>query len=374
MDSEINFNLPIDQFNLQIKKMYKDYIWPKPKIFNACNTNVNSIKESQKQELLGESTKTTKTSFKPNFTQSFVSEYFSPENPNGLFLYHSVGSGKTISGLLLAKKYQELGYSIIWVTRTTLRKDIQKGLDYVSLLFPIHAISYKQFSNICQESGDNYEKIAKIKGIKDPFNRTLIIIDEAHKLYAQGELKAGNEQHDINVIEKMIFNSYNVSKENSLKLVLMTATPITDNFMDLIKLMNLIIENHKMRFTINKKRFQQIYFDNNGNFTKDGQKLFQEQIKGLISYIDMSNDPSKFAQVNYHEILVPISMPENALTPKEQKQQCNNNFKLCTSLNFNGINCKEEQTKCLDKVKNYAKNNKSQIEYIAEKCKYTFKE
>ncbi len=349
--NSMNFNLPIDSFIKQIHTLYNEFSWTKPTLVDKCNDN--STLSQQK--------------FKENPTQSFIKHYFNPTNPNGLFLYHSVGAGKTISGLLLVQKFQSLGYDVIWVTRTTLKNDLQKGINLVPTL-PFKVYSYKQFSNICSERGANYNLFVEKKGEKDIFNKTLIIIDEAHKLYIK-DLKV-QEQHNIKLIENKIFNSYKVSGVNSLKLVLMTATPITDDYMEFVKLINLLIQNPEKRFTINNNSFiQQFISTNNGEFTSEGLISFREKIKGIVSYIDLSNDPRNFAQVNYTDILVPLSIPYNNIPIKERKIQCSNNLKICNNLGFDKELCQYEKDKCEQEIKDIS-NQFYQLNELLNKCKY----
>ncbi len=63
-------------------------------------------------------------------TQGFVSNYFTPQNPiKGMLLNHSVGTGKTCTAIATATgSFEPQGYTILWVTRTTLRNDIWKNM------------------------------------------------------------------------------------------------------------------------------------------------------------------------------------------------------------------------------------------------------
>lgn len=63
-------------------------------------------------------------------TQAFVQAYFTPIAPvRGMLLYHSVGTGKTCSAIAAATaNFEPLGYTILWVTRTTLKNDIWKNM------------------------------------------------------------------------------------------------------------------------------------------------------------------------------------------------------------------------------------------------------
>ena len=72
-------------------------------------------------------------------------------------------------------------------------------------------------------------------------HKTLIIIDEAHKLYG-GDLKA-IEKPDTNIMEKLIMNSYKKSGKDSCKLLIMTATPFTNSPLELFSITNLFMTN-----------------------------------------------------------------------------------------------------------------------------------
>ncbi len=84
-------------------------------------------------------------------------------------------------------------------------------------------MSYKQFTNLIAKKNDYYNEMVKRNGKNDPFKKTLIIIDEAHKLYAEDTPIV--EKPDINLLKQAIYNSYNNSGNESCKLLLMTATP-----------------------------------------------------------------------------------------------------------------------------------------------------
>ena len=86
-------------------------------------------------------------------------------------------------------------------------------------------MSYKQFSNLLIGKNKIYDILKSRNGSEDILKKTLIIIDEAHKLYG-GDLKA-SERPETDIMEKLIMNSYNKSGSESCKLLLMTATPFT---------------------------------------------------------------------------------------------------------------------------------------------------
>ena len=237
-----------------IKSNYdtKEYKWQPIVVENKC------ISKSGEKPTSG-------SSIELNPTQKFVTSYFSPESPyKGLLLWHSVGTGKTCSGVSIAStNFEKAGYSILWVTRSTLKSDVWKNIfDQIchsiishevnsGVILPdkisqrkkllsqnwLEPISYKQFSNLLIGKNKNYNILKQRNGTTDILKKTLIIIDEAHKLYG-GDLKQ-TEKPDTNIMENLIMNSYKKSGENSCKLLIMTATPFTNTPLELFKLINL---------------------------------------------------------------------------------------------------------------------------------------
>jgi len=236
-----------------IMKYYSQFAWDNVKLENLCQDK-NSGGSGQIIE------------YTP--TQNFIRHYFTPQNPlKGMLLWHSVGSGKTCSAIAAAtSSFEKQGYTILWVTRTTLKSDIWKNMFHQvcsdsirdkiqneSLIIPeeqkkkmkllskswkIRPISYKQFSNLVSKQNAYYKTLVKINGEIDPLRKTLLIIDEAHKLYGGGDLST-IERPDMNALQQALMNSYEISGADSVKLLLMTATPITQNPLELIQLINL---------------------------------------------------------------------------------------------------------------------------------------
>lgn len=292
-----------DQMQTYITKHFKSFAYPHAKLENLCD----------------QSAPDGKLTFTP--TQDFVRHYFRPESAyKGLLLFHSVGSGKTCTAIATAtSSFEREGYNILWVTRHTLKADIwknmygqicstviQEGLDSGKLKLPnkisgpmrylsdrwIEPISYKQFSNMLLKNNKYYNEIVKRNGEKDPLRKTLVIIDEAHKLYAPNV--TGSEKPDTDILESMIQNSYKVSGKDSVRILLMTATPYTEDAMEMMKLLNNLRPKGDALPTEFEK-FAKVYLDNNGYFTAAGVKKFQDQVAGYVSYINRSQDGRNFA-------------------------------------------------------------------------------
>ncbi len=266
-------------------------------------------------------------------TQGFVSNYFTPQIPlKGMLLWHSVGTGKTCSAIATASAtFEPLGYTILWVTRTTLKNDIWKNMfdqicseqiknkqlngitipdkqgermRLLSKSWSIRPMSYKQFSNLVLKKNKFYKDLVKKNGTEDPLRKTLLIIDEAHKLYGGGDLSS-IERPDMGALHAALMKSYMTSGSDSVKLMLMTATPITQNPMELIKLINLT-KMPSQQIPDDFDNFSSKYLNENGVFTNKGEDEFLDDIAGHISYLNREKDARQFSQPIVKQIKVPI--------------------------------------------------------------------
>ena len=265
-------------------------------------------------------------------TQAFISQYFTVDNPiRGMLMWHSVGTGKTCTAIALAStQFEAAGYTIMWVTRHTLKADIWKNIfDQVchstianevrrGKLTPAGAearkralyanwippVSYRQFSNIVQGKNPIYKMLQQRNGKADPLRKTLIIIDEAHKLYSS-DFK-GAEKPDVPAFMAALQNSYSTSGDDSARVLLMTATPYNESPMELMMLLNLCRPKATWLPT-EMPAFIAKYMDAGGRFTKTGLKSYMDDIAGQISYLNREADPSQFAQPIFADVVVPIS-------------------------------------------------------------------
>lgn len=307
-----------DDMRTYINKNFSEYKWPEAKMENLCDTQKGGSK------LL---------TYTP--TQGFIKSYFTPQaNTKGMLLWHSTGSGKTCSAIATAtNEFEKQGYTILWVTRTTLKNDIWKNMfDMVchevlrakinedGLVIPseqpkrmrllsnswrIRPMSYKQFSNLVSKKNNYYERLVKINGEHDPLRKTLLVIDEAHKLYGGGDLSS-IERPDMDMLHKSLMHSYAVSGLDSVKLLLMTATPITTDPMEMVKLINLCKPIEK-QMPIHFDDFTKEYLNPETiQFTPSGLKKYLDNIAGIVSYLNREKDARQFAQPIIHNIQTPM--------------------------------------------------------------------
>jgi hypothetical protein len=326
-------------------------------------------------------------------TQDFIKNYFTPINPiKGMLLWNSVGTGKTCSAIAAASySFEPEEYTILWVTRTTLKADIWKNMfeqvcnerirleiqngkqipenhnermKLLSKSWKIRPMSYKQFSNLVSKQNKYYSDLVKINGEGDPLHKTLLIIDEAHKLYGGTDLSS-LEKPDMNALPKALMNSYLVSGKESVNLLLMTATPITESPLELIQLLNLL-RLPENQFPDQMDAFTEKYLDTNGLFTPQGQAQFLDEIAGYISYLNREKDARQFSQPIITNIRVPIvsaKANERALIDKYDKAYAKEYFESDINTLKSAI---ENKAKEIDEE--LRDNNSSKFLFLKNKC------
>lgn len=375
-----------------IKTNYvKKFTWEDIVIENKC------IDKPQKKQEGGSHIMTL------NPTQDFVRTFFTPTSPyKGMLLFHSVGTGKTCSAIATAtSSFEPEGYTILWVTRNTLKSDVyknmfddvchivlaermkEKGLQIPDDLSKrkhllsnnwIEPISYKTFSNLLTPGAHNeyMDKLIKRNGTTDILRKTLIIIDEAHKLYG-GDLKAA-ERPNMKIMEQLLQKSYNVSGKDSARLLIMTATPFTNSPMELFQLINLCKEEQREKIPIDIREFKRDYMNSDNILSNSGVKKLADQLSGYISYLNREQDPTQFAQPIMIEVPAIMSHIEDPELRKELFLQSNKEYKkskkemnkqVASDKTQNIIQIKELNKK----LRETQKNMKSLLNERLKKCK-----
>lgn len=131
------------------------------------------------------------------------------------------------------------------------------------------------------------EVIAKGHDLGDFFNNSVFIIDEAHNLIAKSSSKRDNE--DNKKTRQKLHEIFKVAKNT--KLVMLTATPITNEIDDIVVLMNLLRANDGRRLYTSSE----LSTDGSSKLTKNNldQRKFSEYVKGYVSYFRGAH-PSSF--------------------------------------------------------------------------------
>lgn len=363
---------------------FRRFAYPAVKLENKCMNGGGDANQCGGANIV---------SFTPS--QDFVRSYFQASSAyKGLLLYHSVGTGKTCSAIATATTGFE-DYTILWVTRHTLKNDIWKNMvnqichvgiqqqikdglspskismknksKYVSDKW-MNPISYKQFSNMLLQKNKIYDEMVKRNGKEDPLKKTLLIIDEAHKLYSPGV--AASEKPNTEILEKMIQSSYDKSGKDSVRLLMMTATPYTEDGIEMIKLLNLLRDGDK--FPDDFEDFADKYLDDEGKFTKKGNKIFQDKVAGYISYLNRSQDARNFAYPVIDNVYADMSFEKEKGTNKnkydikikELKEEINEMKDYVKNTNKqNQKNSGMKKKQCQEEVKiEYSRNEKAAME------------
>ena len=287
---------------------FQAYRWASPKVQNGC-------------EFVGEKGKA--ATFTK--TQDFIRHYFTPKRPiKGLLAWHSVGTGKTCMAVAAATtEFEQAGYTILWVTRNALMADVYKNIfgtvcsiPFINekTVFPddlkkqkkllskawLPPISYRTFQNALEKKNELGRMLYR-KNPTDPLRKTFLVIDEIHKLQ-DGDLSAA-EAADFHTIQNYIFKSYDSSGKESVRPLLMTATPITDSPRELFEILNTLIPKEADRFPT-LDAFRQKYSDADGSISDAGRQYYQKRAKGLVSYLNREFDPTTFAQPKFHTVAV----------------------------------------------------------------------
>jgi hypothetical protein len=239
-------------------------------------------------------------------------------------------------------QFEKEGYTILWVTRNSLMADVYKNIFGSICSIPIMEevekgktipqnfqeqkrmlskawfppISYRTFQNALQGKNELGRLLAK-KG--DPLKKTFLVMDEVHKLQ-DGDL-GGAESADFGIIQSYIHKSYELSKQDSVRPLLMTATPITDSPNSLFDILNTLIDKPNKRL-MPFQQFRESFTTQDGTILPEGKEYFQTKTQGLISYLNREYDPTTFAQPVFHKIAVPIADVSDPHSAEDVANHC----------------------------------------------------
>lgn len=376
-----------DKMREHIKKKFLMFKWEKMAYENQCIEKKSDPTSKSNSKLI---------EFTP--TQNFVTNYFHSETFNkGLLLWHSVGTGKTCSAISIATTgFEPKGYTILWVTRHTLKSDLWKNMflnvcsadfrrklincdDYMPDEVPksplsylsdrwLMPVSYKQFSNMLLGKNTMYKDMVRRNGKIDPLRKTLVVIDEVHKLFSKDV--PAQERPNIEVINESIKRSYKLSGKDSVRLLLMTATPISSDPMDMIKILNMMREED---LPDTFEAFSQRYLNDQKKFSQKGENLYLDDIAGHISHLNRENDVRQFAYPVFHKVNAFMSkMKENTGTIDKNIKVVQERIDELSAIPLNG-KPKEDKKMIRDEIKQLKEIMKelAKMKVAAKKTKAT---
>lgn len=199
----------------------------------------------------------------PNVQQNFRKQLFSPENlvkVNGVW---------TLMGCVGQRLLKDIPFPDAY-THKQLSEKIQQMID-----LDYEVVGYVQFANMIQ----NYKKDYGSKYIKTMYSNSMIVVDEVHNIKE-------------NQADKIIAKSMKevIKLADNLKLLFLSATPMYNNYNEIIFILNLFHMNDR-RPLINASDF----FDKKGNLIVDengeeiGKQRFIEKTRGYVSFVRGAN-------------------------------------------------------------------------------------
>lgn len=238
----------------------------------------------------------------------------------GALMWHTVGAGKTCAAVAAASVLIAQGWRVKWFSTATGKyaplfdafftrichyfpefKEVpgtRQGKESMIRKY-ITIWSFSQLSNAFDGKND-YAKswLAEARRLynytgNDPLYKTLLILDEPHKI---PQIKNANERMSWPVVTRAVRASYRKSGDDSCRMLFLDATPMLDNPGDLTVMLNALHPQDIMPTTW-KGLVDGDYVNDNGVFTPKGRDALVKLGKGVISYLNLSNDLSRFAYV-----------------------------------------------------------------------------
>lgn len=293
--------------------------------------------------------------------QAFVRNFLSSQTPyNSLLLFHGLGSGKTCSAIGVCEEMREYSKQMgikkriiiianpnvqdnfkiqlfderklteengIWTIKgcigNKLLKEINptgiKGLSREKIIQLINDLikssyefyGYVEFSNeINRASGKETDKLeTKIRNLTRAFENSLLVVDEVHNI------RIVTDESKKNISKNLMFLANAVP---NISLLLLSATPMFDNYKEIIWLLNLMNLNDR-RACISISDI----FDSSGAWKKDkngkeiGKELLKRKATGYISYVRGEN-PYTFPFRVYPDVFAPNNTFGKIKYPKYQ--------------------------------------------------------
>ena len=192
-----------------------------------------------------------------------------PENTRGLMIFHATGTGKTLVAVSILLALLDLRQPII-----LLAKGLQKNfLENIDKLVNERNLADNIKSRINFISLDAFNSAVQMKSKAGTLDGKLLIVDEAHNLF-KAIINSGEGDTNAKTLFKMIMDAVD------LRIVFLSATPITKDPFELVCCMNMLTGNELL--PSNYETFTNSYIDRTEIKNKD---LLQNRLYGLVSFV-----------------------------------------------------------------------------------------
>jgi hypothetical protein len=248
--------------------------------------------------------------------QQWLANYINPKTPyKGMLVYHETGTGKTCTAISIAENFKDEliknKKKIIILCSDNIKEEFYRTISNPDGSFKCTGNTYNDMiessdinqKNLNQKINEYYHFMTHQKFGKDldkntnkkpnlihkKYSNSVIIIDEAQHLRSKFDSKDKKDKgeklsHDaIDLISKYAEN---------VKIVFLTATPMYDNPMEIVWMINVLMRvNGDNIGELNERDI----FDQNDDysFREEGKNQFIRAIKGKVSFL-RSGDPESF--------------------------------------------------------------------------------
>jgi len=234
--------------------------------------------------------------FEFQLPQKFVSSYINPKTPyKGLLVFHRIGAGKTCAAVRIGeewKKYRKIVVVVPASLKGNFRNELRSqcaGSEYIT------SVERRSLENL-HPSSQQYKDIINVSDKRIDKHYSIYSYNKFVDLAEEGRLSLHNSVLIIDEVQNMISEEgkfYEVlydtihSAPDSLRIVLLSATPMFDKPTEIALTMNLLRipfelptgrEFEKM-FVKTKKGRNGWYY-----YTAENLNIFKERIKGYVSY------------------------------------------------------------------------------------------
>lgn len=218
--------------------------------------------------------------------QNIVYNYLlQPEN-RGLLVFHSTGSGKTITSISIAEYFRKQDRDVIVLSSKSLKSNYIKEVENYNKKINQNITNdeideiIKDYKFVTSNASNMITQLQKKDSILDDMlyevnkfklDNKVILVDEAHNLLNSivNGSKNANEFYEL------------VMKSKNIKLVLLTGSPIINNFFEIVPALNMCAGYQVLPEYY--RDFKSMYIDDKLNCIKNKIKL-QSRILGLVSY------------------------------------------------------------------------------------------
>ena len=314
---------------------------PMPSVLTSnCGPRKGKTQAAQSQK----DTKVTLTAAQ-RVAQDIIANILFKEMTKGALLWHSVGAGKTCAAVAAASVMIQQGWRVKWFSVAQLKNQPLIDAFFTrrchSLPIPSDVpesarlgiigkyIEIQSFSTLGHafERPVKNDKAAKwlsearrkyrdedYKGT-DPLYKTLIVFDEPHKI---SQVKTAQERMKWDVVIGALRKSYQVSGQNSARLLMLDATPMVDGPKYLFTMLNALHDKDILPRTDEAARSQGLV-STNGVLTSKGRQAVSQAGNAVISYVNLAADRSRFAYAKKWSFN-PVAMSEKQV--KKMRTEC----------------------------------------------------